>query len=74
MLYYNMKTKQCTKCKKIKLKTEFYKRQNGKYVQSMCKECDSYFRKQREEKRLNRKIGTQPPDWTHDEIKLVLKL
>ncbi len=69
-----MDTKKCTKCKKTKLKLEFHKRQNGKYVQAMCKECDSYFRKKREEKRLNRKIVTKLPNWSESEIHILSEL
>ena len=69
-----MKTKQCSKCKETKLRTEFYKRQNGKYVQSMCKECDKYFRKKREEKRLNKKISTRKPNWSENEIEVLIEL
>jgi len=69
-----MKTKQCTKCKKIKPTTEFYNRNSGKYLYSACKECDNYYRKQREERRLGRKIGVRNSSWKKKEIELLLNL
>ncbi len=56
MLYnINMNGKQCSKCKQIKLTTEYTTRNQGKYLASWCKSCwkDYYNTRRKELNKIN---------------------
>jgi|GEM_PF-3669298 len=68
------KTKICISCKKRKLRTAFYPRneENNKgWVTSECKKCTQVNRKKRYEKKLNRLVGTHAKKYTESEIELL---
>jgi hypothetical protein len=67
-------TKQCNKCKYIKKAEEFYKRNGGKYLTSICKKCDIAGRKSRREKSLGRELQIKPKKYSKKELNLLLKL
>lgn len=53
-----MKKKRCYKCKKLKPRTEFYKRNSTtNWIASACKVCDRKGRRRRKEKELGRKLA-----------------